>query len=121
VLAPTATFLYAGIVTDTNRFLYANTRPSTFQLASKLLTTNFDRQRLNDAIYLKSLKEAKFDSYVMRQVKFMKELKFAYAILAKNSFEKYDIELRMSMVHVLNNIRGLEIWMTVYYDDTIKS
>jgi phosphoesterase RecJ-like protein len=27
----------------------------------------------------------------------------------------------MSMVHVLNNIRGLEIWMTVYYDDTIKS
>lgn len=101
--------MYAGIVTDTNRFLYLNTRPSTFQLASKLLTTNFDRQRINDAIYLKTLKEAKFDSYVMNQVKFMKDLKFAYAILAKNSFEKYGIELRMSMVHVLNNIKGLEI------------
>lgn len=121
ILAPTAAFLYAGIVTDTNRFLYLNSRPSTFQLTSKLLTTNFERQRINDAIYLKTLKEAKFDSYVMHQVKFMKELKFAYAILAKNSFEKYDIELRMSMVHVLNNIKGLEIWMTVYYDDTIKS
>jgi hypothetical protein len=45
----------------------------------------------------------------MRQVKFFKELKFAYAILAKDSFEKYGIELRMSMVHVLNNIKGLEI------------
>ncbi|MDR3257887.1 MAG: bifunctional oligoribonuclease/PAP phosphatase NrnA [Mycoplasmataceae bacterium] len=121
VLSPTATYLYAGIVTDTNRFLYLNTKPSTFQLASKLLDTSFDRQRINDAIYLKSLKEAKFDSYVMRQVKFFKELKFAYAILAKDSFEKYGIELRMSMVHVLNNIKGLEIWMTIYYDDTIKA
>jgi phosphoesterase RecJ-like protein len=101
--------LYAGIVTDTNRFLYLNTRPSTFQLSAKLLDTNFDRQRINDAIYLKSFREAKFDSYVMHQVKFFKELKFAYAILAKDSFEKFGIELRMSMVHVLNNIKGLEV------------
>jgi phosphoesterase RecJ-like protein len=108
-LSPTATFLYAGIITDTNRFLYLNTRPSTFQLVSKLLTTNFDRQRINDSIYLKTLKEAKFDSYVMHRVKLIKELKFAYAILAKNSFAKFQVELRMSMVHVLNNIEGLEI------------
>ncbi|MDR0826160.1 MAG: bifunctional oligoribonuclease/PAP phosphatase NrnA, partial [Mycoplasmataceae bacterium] len=121
VLAPTAMYLYAGIITDTGRFLYLTTRPSTFVLASKLLTTNFNRQKINDAIYLKSLKEAKFDSYVMSRVNFLKEYKFAYAILAKNSFEKYDVELRMSMVHVLNNIRGLEVWMTVYYDDTIKA
>jgi phosphoesterase RecJ-like protein len=105
----TAMFLYAGIVTDTNRFLYLTTKPSTFLLVSKLLATNFDRQKINDAIYLKTLKEAKFDSYVIRQVKFINEYKFAYAILARNSFEKYNVELRMSMVHVLNNIRGLEV------------
>jgi phosphoesterase RecJ-like protein len=108
-LPPTAQFLYAGIVTDTNRFLYLSTKPSTFALVSKLMTTNFDRRKINDAIYLKNLKEAKFDSYVMSRVKFDKELKFAYAILAKNSFDKYGVELRMSMVHLLNNIRGLEI------------
>jgi phosphoesterase RecJ-like protein len=27
----------------------------------------------------------------------------------------------MSMVHVLNNIRDLEIWMTVYYDETVRA
>jgi phosphoesterase RecJ-like protein len=27
----------------------------------------------------------------------------------------------MSMVHVLNNIKGLEIWMTIYYDDSLKA
>jgi hypothetical protein len=57
----------------------------------------------------------------MSQVKLEKNYKFAYAILAKNSFDKYDVELRMSMVHVLNNIRDLEIWMTVYYDETVRA
>jgi phosphoesterase RecJ-like protein len=27
----------------------------------------------------------------------------------------------MSMVHVLNNIRDLEVWMTIYYDDTVRA
>jgi phosphoesterase RecJ-like protein len=71
--------------------------------------TNFDRSKINDAIYLKSFKEVKFDSYVMSRVKLEKNYKFAYAILGKNSFNKYDVELRMSMVHVLNNIRDLEV------------
>jgi phosphoesterase RecJ-like protein len=114
-------YLYAGIVTDTNRFLYLSTRTQTFEIAAKLIATNFDRQKINDAIYLKSLKEARFDSYVMSRVVFLHEYKFAYAVLEKNSFEKYDIELRMSMVHVLNNIRGIEVWMTIYYDDTLKA
>jgi phosphoesterase RecJ-like protein len=26
----------------------------------------------------------------------------------------------MSMVHVFNNINELEVWMSVYYDDTIR-
>lgn len=121
ILAPTAQMLYAGIVTDTNRFLYMNTRPNTFALAAKLLTIQFNRQRINDAIYLKSWVEARFDSYVMNRVKLVKNLKFAYVILAKNSFDKYHVELRMSMVHVLNNIKDLEIWMAIYYDDSVKA
>lgn len=116
-----AMYLYVGIITDTNRFLYLNTRPQTLELASKLLSTNFDRQHINDVLYLKTLKEAKFDSYVMSRVIFLHEYRFAYAVLEKKSFEKYDIELRLSMVHVLNNINGIDVWMTIYYDDTIKS
>jgi len=109
ILPPTAMYLYAGIVTDTNRFLYNNTRASTLRIASKLIETNFDRQKINDAVYLRSLKEAEFDSYVISRFKYNKKYQFGYAVLGKKSFDKFDIELRMSMVHVFNNIRGLEV------------
>ena len=55
----------------------------------------------------------------MTLLKFDKSLGFGYAILPKNIFNKYNIQLRMSMVHVFNNIEGLNAWMTIYYDDSV--
>lgn len=117
----TAAYLYAGIVTDTGRFLYLTTNASTFALTAKLLETNFDRSKINDAIYLKTFKESQFSSYVMNKVHMLSRYKFAYAILPKNCYNRFGINLRLSMVHVLNNIKGLEVWMTVYYDNTLKA
>ena len=55
-----------------------------------------------------------------KSTKLNKNFKFGYVVIPKNAFEKYDIDLRMSMVHVFNNINELEVWMSVYYDDTIR-
>jgi phosphoesterase RecJ-like protein len=73
------------------------------------METGFERTKIHDAIYLKSLKEAKFSSYVMNRVKFMEKYKFAYAILPKNCYDRFGIKLRFSMVHVFNNIMNLEV------------
>ncbi len=121
VLAPTAMYLYAGIVTDTGRFLHSNTNPSTLTIAGKLLNTGFNRQSINDALYLRNYKQLKFDSYVISKIVFIKNKKFAYAVLGKKSFDRYDIDVRMSMVQILNNIEGVEVWMSCYYDKTKKS
>lgn len=120
LLAPIAMYLYAGIVTDTGRFLYNSTLPTTYEMAAKLVATNFDRQKIHDIIYLKDIKETKFNSYIIRKTKFNYRLGFAYAKIGKNSFDHYGIDLRISMVHVLNNIADMNIWMTIYYDNTIK-
>ena len=120
LLPPTASYLYAGLLTDTSRFLYLSTLPSTYTAASKLVDADFDRQKIHDAIYLKKIDEMLFNSYVLKHVKFDKDLGFAYAKIAKNAFDKYGVELRMSMVHVLNNIEGANIWMTFYYDETLR-
>ena len=114
-----ASYLYAGIITDTGRFLYESTRPETFTLASQLIDRNFDRNEIYKSVYLKSFKQSRFESYVVSKIKLNKNFKFGYVIIPKNAFEKYDIDLRMSMVHVFNNINELEVWMSVYYDDTI--
>lgn len=120
VLPPTASYLYAGLLTDTSRFLYLSTLPSTYEVTSKLVDTDFDRQKIHDAIYLKKLDEMMFDSYVLKHVKFDKDLGFAYTKIKKNAFDKFGVELRMSMVHVLNNVEGANIWMTLYYDNVLK-
>ena len=82
-------YLYAGILTDTARFLYPSTRPETLELCSRLIATNFDRQKLNDILYLRSLKQTTFESRIMTLLKFDKSLGFGYAILPKNIFNKY--------------------------------
>ncbi len=121
VLSPTAMYLYAGIVTDTGRFLHLNTRPSTFAIASKLLSTGFNRQRINDVLYIHKFKEIKFNSYVISKTTLLKRHKFAYAVLGKKSFDRFGIDVRMSMVQMLNNIEGVEVWMSCYYDETKRA
>lgn len=120
VTSSVAGYLYAGLITDTGRFLHSNTLDSTYESAAKLIRTGFDREKVHNAIYLRSLKEVKFDSYIIERVLCDYNLGFAYAIIPKNAFNKFDIDLRMSYVHVLNNIQNLEVWMTVYYDDVLK-
>jgi phosphoesterase RecJ-like protein len=41
--------------------------------------------------------------------------------LPKNCYDRFGIKLRFSMVHVFNNIMNLEVWATIYYDDSLKS
>lgn len=121
ILSPVAQYLYAGIVTDTGRFLYLSTRPSTLTIAGKLLSVGLNRQRINDVLYIHKYKELKFNVYVISKINFMKKQKFAYAVLGKKSFDKYGIDVRMSMVQLLNNIEGVEVWMSCYYDETKKA
>ena len=62
----------------------------------------------------------KFTSYVLKKAHFDTDLGMAWAKLGKNSFNRYGVTLRMSMVHVLGNIKGMNIWFTFYYDDVMK-
>ena len=115
-----AGFLYAGLITETGRFLYPSVHWQTFELAAKLVERGFNRQRLNDAVYLKSSVQTKFEYYVHSLFKHDHNLKFGYAIIPKNAYDKYNVELRLSMVHVFNNIKNLDVWMTFYYDNTVR-
>lgn len=115
-----ALYLYAGILTDTARFLHDTTRQKTFELAAKLISKKFDRNLIHKSIYLKSYKQLQFESYIGRLIKFDKNLRFGYAVIPRNAFDKFNIDLRLSMVHVFNNIKELDVWMTIYYDNTVN-
>ncbi len=120
VLIPTCNCLYAGLLTDTGRFLYPSVTPKTYAIAAKLVTKGCNRQKVHDAIYLKDIDRVKFSAYVLKKAHFDTDLGMAWAKLGKNSFDRYGVKLRMSMVHILSNIKNMNIWFTFYYDNVLK-
>lgn len=120
VLIPTCNCLYAGIITDTNRFLYPSVTTRTYNIAAKLIGKGCDREKVHNAVYLKDVDELLFRSYILKHAHFDEKLGYAWCKIPKDSFNHFGVELRMSMVHVLANIKRIKIWFTIYYDDVLK-
>lgn len=114
----TAKYLYAGIITDTGRFLHYNTTPDTYLITHALVLTGFNREEVHSAVYSKTRKQILFNSAIAKKIKIQGRI--AYAILPKGIFRKFGIEIQHSMVHVLSNIKDIDIWSTLYYDTNLK-
>ncbi len=116
--AKAASYLYSGIITDTGRFLHYNTLPSTYFVTSKLIGTGFNRSIIHDSVYTKDKKELMFSSFLIKKTKI--EDMVAYALIPRGSHKKYGINIQLSMVHILNDIKGVMVWSTLYYDENAE-
>lgn len=114
-----AKYLYAGILTDTGRFLHNNTLPSTYEITSKLISTGFKRSQVHDSIYLRDEKQIQFTSFLMKKIQIDKGV--AYFVIPKGSHKKFNIYPQFSMVHLLSDIKDISIWTTLYFDDQTLS
>lgn len=110
--------LYIGIVADTNRFLFSYTTPNTFDLVSKLIKeTNINFTSLYDNLYLRSLKELKFQSYIINNM-IVTENKFGYIKLTEDVLKKFDVDAATAgnMVNNFNYIEDFVSW-AVFTED----
>lgn len=55
-----ARLIFAGIVTDSNRFMYSKTCQNTFMLAGQLVATGFDLQSIYQNLYEESWVNVRF-------------------------------------------------------------
>nr|WP_033160166.1 bifunctional oligoribonuclease/PAP phosphatase NrnA [Mycoplasmoides alvi] len=116
-LTPTiAKYIYAGILTDTGRFLYLSSTPNTFRITSNLIQTGFNRMVIHDAIYNKPIFEHHYHFYTLKHAKLTPN-GLAYVLLPKNSHRRFGISYPVTMVHALNNIKDVKIWTALYYDN----
>lgn len=60
-----ATFLYTGILTDTNRYLFPNTTPLTLDFGAYLIECGANLESIHDYIYTVSVKDVKLRGYIM--------------------------------------------------------
>lgn len=112
--------LYIGIVADTNRFMFSYTTPKTFDLISKLIKkTNINFTSLYENLYLRNLKELKFQSYIINNL-VVTENKFAYIKLTDDVLKKYDVDAATAgnMVNNFNYIEDFITWAVFTEDKT---
>lgn len=114
-----AKYLYAGILTDTGRFLHSNTLPSTYDITSKLVATGFRKSEVHDAVYLRDENQIRFTNFLMGRM--VIDRKVAYFVIPKGAHKKFGIYPQLSMVHLLSDIKNVLIWSTVYFDDQTLS
>ena len=113
-----ATLLYAGIVSDTGRFLYDTVTPKTFDAAKKLLSLGIDVNELNRNLYKKPLNVAKAQAYVLDTFEVTKH-GVAYFKMTKEKQKEFGLTTgtRSLLVDVLANIEGILVRVCFFEQD----
>ena len=110
--------LYIGIVSDTNRFLYYYTTPKTFKLVSRLIEdTKIDFTKLYDQMYLRPLKEIKFQSFLTNNM-IVTENGLAYMKITDEMLKEYNVDTATSgnLITNFNYIDEVIVWVTFTED-----
>ncbi len=113
-----AGYIYIGIVSDTNRFLY-NSNSKTFKLISDMIKRyNLDIESLYRKVYAKPLSEVRLMGHIASTLKVDKN-GFAYTELDEDILKSFgtDMSAASNMINDFNNINEIYVWAFVTYDE----
>ncbi len=113
-----ATYLYAGLVTDSGRFRFRSVSGETMRLAGMLLDAGVDTDILYARLYMKDFEEFKFEGYVLNNIK-RTENGVAYIYIDRATMEEYDIstEQASACVSYMDSIKNSLIWIAFIESD----
>lgn len=105
--------LFRGIVGDTNRFRYNKTSANTFKDAAFLMDKGIDIQKIYEAIYLRSLKSLRVESFIMSH--YVVDGRIAYYILYDKDLKALDIKRSQGsdFVTLLGDVEDFDVWMAI--------
>lgn len=87
----TAICLYNAILTDTGSFRFDNTKPKTFECASKLVEIGVNPSDIYKKVYESDSKTlVMFQAHCVSKAKFLYDNKLAYTIVYRKDMEKFD-------------------------------
>lgn len=111
--------LFTGIVTDSGRFRYDSVTPKTFQIAGKLLETNFKITDIYNKLYEEDLKVVRLRSMFTLKFKLTKN-NVAYIMTTKEELKELDVDffiVSRGMVNTMSGIKGIDIWVNFTEDE----
>ena len=107
-----ATYIYAGMVTDSGRFRFRSVSGETMRLAGILLDTGIDTDTLYAHLYLKDFDSLKFQAYVYKKMK-MTENGVVYLHVDRAMQKKFNLtsETAGTAVSFMDSIKGSLVWL----------
>lgn len=107
-----ATYLYAGMVTDSGRFRFRSVTGDTLRLAAMLLDEGVDLDHLYANLYMREFHTLKFQSYAYEHMK-ITEAGVAYLYITRAAQEKYGLtfEEACTAVSYMDSIKNSLIWI----------
>lgn len=112
-----AEYLYYGIVSDTNRFLF-NTTAETFNIVENLINDyKIDIESLYKKLYARPFSEVKFQGYISHNMT-LTPYGFAYIVIPNSKLQEYNVDSSSAgnMVNNYNNIDEVIVWATISED-----
>src|SRR5207247_5606898 len=105
-------FLLLGIITDSGRFLYSNTTPRTFQIATFMLEKEANLNYLCVKLYQQNLNLLKFKGYVLSKFTLTKQgtafIKITLDVLKKYNISRLEAK---TVINILDNVEEIKIWL----------
>ena len=113
-----ATYIYAGMVTDSGRFRFRDVSSETMRLAGVMLKNNIDTDVLFAHLYLKDFSDFKFESYAHKKMK-MTENGVVSLLVSKAMQKKLGLskEQASASVSFMDSIKGSLIWIAFIEGD----
>ena len=111
-------YIYMGIVSDTNRFLY-NANSKTFKLISEMIKKyNLDIESLYKKVYAKPLSEVRLMGHIASTLK-VDKYGFAYVEVDDDILKSFnaDMAAASNMINDFNNINEIYVWAFVTFDE----
>lgn len=112
-----ATYLFYGIIGDTNRFMYSSASASTMLAAATLLQAGINKEDIFESMYLKDEKELKIMQYILNH--YVNDGGFGYFILDKAALEELGIsrEQGSQLVNTLADVKEIAVWAAITYQE----
>ena len=107
-----ATYIYAGMVTDSGRFRFRDVSAETMRLAGVMLKNDINTDILFANLYMKDFKEFKFEAYSHKKMKMTKN--GVVSLFVSKAMQKklgLSSEQASASVSFMDSIKGSLIWI----------
>lgn len=110
--------LFIGIVSDTNRFMFANSKESTFKIAGKLIKDyNIDITKVYEDVYLRPMREIRLEGFISQNMT-LTENGLGYMRIKTEDLTKVgaDVASAGNLINNYNYINELLVWVIITED-----